>query len=280
MQPPDSAASPLDRSPLGRATGYPDRYAPDALFTVPRAPQREALGIGVALPFGGCDQWTAYELTWLGPGGQPRIALATMEVPVDSPSIVESKSMKLYLGSFAQTRWPGVDEVAATIRSDLSRAAGAPVAVTLTGPARFAELAMSELAGESLDRIDVDCDCYDVDPSSLDAREAEVAETLVTQLFRSVCPVTGQPDIASMQLAYRGPRIDRAGLLRYLVSYRDHPGFHEHCVERIFVDVAQRCRPTALSVYARFTRRGGIEINPFRSSSKAPAPPNVRTPRQ
>ena len=280
MNPSDPAAGSLDRSPLGRATGYPDRYAPDALFAVSRAPQREALGIGATLPFGGSDQWTAYELTWLGSRGRPEIAIATIVVPVDSPSIVESKSMKLYLGSFAQTQWPGAGEVAEAIRSDLSRAAGAPVAVTLAGAEAFAGLGMRELAGEPLDEIDVDCDRYELDPSPLAARGAEVAETLVTRLFRSVCPVTGQPDIASVQLAYRGPPIDRAGLLRYLVSFRRRPGFHEHCVERIFVDVARRCRPAALSVYARFTRRGGIEINPFRSSPNASAPPNVRTPRQ
>ncbi|HEX8740713.1 MAG TPA: NADPH-dependent 7-cyano-7-deazaguanine reductase QueF [Casimicrobiaceae bacterium] len=272
--------SPLDRSPLGHATEYPDRYAPDALFAVARAPQREELGITGALPFGGSDSWTAYELTWLGRSGRPQIALATIEVPVESTSIIESKSMKLYLGSFAQTQWRNADEVAATIGADLSRVAGAAVAVALTGPDRLGGLAIGELEGESLDGMDVACDRYDVDPSSLDARGGEVAETLVTQLFRSVCPVTGQPDIASVQIAYRGPRIDRAGLLRYLVSYRRHPGFHEHCVERIFVEVARRCRSASLSVYARFTRRGGIEINPFRSNAGAATPPNVRTPRQ
>ncbi|MBS0327539.1 MAG: NADPH-dependent 7-cyano-7-deazaguanine reductase QueF [Proteobacteria bacterium] len=279
MSPPDPAAA-LDGSPLGRATGYPDRYAPDALFAIARAPQREAIGIGAELPFGGCDQWTAYELTWLGSGGRPQVALATIEVPADSPSIVESKSMKLYLGSFAQTQWRSAAEVAAVLRSDLARVAGAAVAVTLAGPEQFAALAMRELAGESIDALDADCDRYDVDPSSLGAHGAETAETLVTRLFRSVCPVTGQPDIASVQIAYRGPPIDRVGLLRYLVSYRRHPGFHEHCVERIFVDVMRRCRPAVLSVYARFTRRGGIEINPFRSNAGAPPPPNVRTPRQ
>ena len=276
----DSVFGVLDRSPLGHATDYPDRYAPDALFAVPRAPQREALGITGALPFGGSDSWTAYELTWLGRGGRPQIALATIEVPVESPSIVESKSMKLYLGSFAQTQWRDADEIAVAIRSDLSRVVGAQVAVALTGPKRMGELAIGELEGESLDAPDVICDRYDVDPSLLDAQGGEVAETLVTQLFRSVCPVTGQPDIASVQIAYRGPRIDRAGLLRYLVSYRRHPGFHEHCVERIFVEVARRCGCASLSVYARFTRRGGIEINPFRSNAGAPTPPNVRTPRQ
>ncbi|MGH8802379.1 MAG: NADPH-dependent 7-cyano-7-deazaguanine reductase QueF [Casimicrobiaceae bacterium] len=270
----------LDGAPLGHATGYPERYAPEVLFSIARARQRAALGIGSPLPFGGGDQWTAYELTWLDPGGRPRIALASIVVPVDSPSIVESKSMKLYLGSFAQTGWRSADEVAATIANDLSCAAGASVAVALTGPEDFAQLAMRELAGECLDSLDVDCDRYDVDPSFLVARREEVAETLVTRLFRSVCPVTGQPDIASVQIAYVGPRIVRAGLLRYLVSYRRHPGFHEYCVERIFVDVARCCRCTSLSVYARFTRRGGIEINPFRTSAGLSGPPNVRTPRQ
>jgi 7-cyano-7-deazaguanine reductase len=211
-------ADPLRDAPLGHATGYPDRYAPGSLYAVPRAPQRAVLGITDRLPFSGADLWTAYELTWLDLQGMPQVALATLAFPVDSPAIIESKSMKLYLGSFAQTCIAGISEVAATIEADLSRAAGAPVGVSLQGPERFGAQVLHELPGESLDLLPVACDVYDVEPGLLAASGGPVAETLGTRLFRSVCPVTGQPDIASLQIAYAGPRIDREGLLRYLVS--------------------------------------------------------------
>jgi 7-cyano-7-deazaguanine reductase len=270
----------LRDAPLGHPSGHPDHYAPSLLYVVSRTPQREALGLGVPLPFTGVDQWTAYELTWLDAGGKPQVALATIDVPIDSPSLVESKSMKLYLGSFAQTRCAGMTEVAATIERDLSHAVGGPVGVALRGPAAFDVQAIRELGGESLDELRVTCSVYDVEPAFLSAPGDVVAETLTSRLFRSVCPVTAQPDIASVQLQYRGPRIDREGLLRYLVSYRCHAGFHEHCVERIFVDVAARCRCELLTVRARFTRRGGLDINPFRTNAGIAAPDNVRTARQ
>ena len=273
-------AAELRNAPLGHPTGYPDHYAPALLYPVPRAPQRAALGIGARLPFTGVDLWTAYELTWLDDRGKPQVALATLQVPADSPAIVESKSMKLYLGSFAQARYASGADVAATIARDVSRAVGALVLATLQEPAAFAAQSIAELSGESLDELPIACDAYDVAPDLLSVGEATVAETLTTRLFRSVCPVTAQPDIASIEVAYRGPRIDRAGLLRYLVSYRCHAGFHEHCVERIFADIAARCRCNQLTVYARFTRRGGIDINPFRTNAGSPPPANVRTARQ
>ncbi|HEY4139272.1 MAG TPA: NADPH-dependent 7-cyano-7-deazaguanine reductase QueF, partial [Casimicrobiaceae bacterium] len=254
----------LDRSPLGHATGYPDTYDPAQLFSVPRAPQRAALGLGATLPFTGSDLWTAYELTWLDRNGKPEVAIATIEVPASSPSIIESKSMKLYLGSFAQSAFEHPDAIAATIARDLTRSTGAAVRVALTSPDAFANQRIAALEGESLDSLPVELTRYDVDPTTLVARGEIAEEALTTNLFRSVCPITAQPDIASMRIAYRGRRIDRAGLLRYLVSYRTHPGFHEHCIERIFGDVLSRCRCEQLTVYARFTRRGGIDINPFR----------------
>jgi 7-cyano-7-deazaguanine reductase len=276
----DLSVEELAQAPLGRPSAHPDRYAASLLFAVPRAPQRAALGITGALPFTGADVWTAYELTWLDEGGKPQVALATLDVPVASPSIIESKSMKLYLGSFAQTRLAGMTEVAAMIERDLSHACGARVGVTLRGPAAFTGQAIRELDGESLDNLPVACDVYDVDPSFLAANGAVVTETLATRLFRSVCPVTAQPDIASVQVTYRGASIDREGLLRYLVSYRCHAGFHEHCVERIFTDIAARCQPAELTVLARFTRRGGLDINPFRTNAGVANPDNVRTARQ
>jgi 7-cyano-7-deazaguanine reductase len=276
----DLSAGDLAKSPLGQPGTHPDQYSAALLYAVPRAPQRAALGMGDSLPFTGVDVWTAYELTWLDTAGKPQVALATLEVPVDSPSIIESKSMKLYLGSFAQTRLGGMTEVAATVERDLARTCGARVGVTLRGASAFDLQSIRELAGNSIDDLRVACDVYDVEPALLSANGETVEETLTSRLFRSVCPVTAQPDIASLQISYRGPRIDREALLRYVVSYRCHAGFHEHCVERIFVDVAARCRTEQLTVLGRFTRRGGLDINPFRTNAGAAIPDNVRTARQ
>jgi 7-cyano-7-deazaguanine reductase len=277
---PDITPEELRDAPLGRDTGYPDAYAPALLYTVPRAPQRAALGFGETLPFYGVDFWTAYELTWLDARGKPQVAMASIEVPADSLAIVESKSMKLYLGSFAQTRFGEPGEVSVAMTHDLTAATGAPVRVVMERPDRFAAIPVLELDGVDLDSQDVECTVYDVDPGLLATRSGNAAETLTTNLFRSMCPVTGQPDIASVQVSYEGPQIDRGALLRYLVSYRCHAGFHEHCVERIFVDLKSRCRARRLSVYARFTRRGGLDINPFRSDAGVDVPANVRTARQ
>lgn len=270
----------LAAAPLGHATGYPDTYDAALLFAVPRAPQREEIGIGAELPFAGADVWNAYELTWLDPRGKPRVAIASFAVPATSPAIVESKSVKLYLGSFAQSRFAEGDAVAAAIARDIGGAVGAHIRVQLVAPADFASASLAPLAGTSIDGADTGCAAWEVEPGLLDAGGAPIAETLTSDLFRSVCPVTGQPDYASVAIAYRGPRIDRAALLRYLVSYRQHAGFHEHCVERIFVDVKAACRCEALTVHARFTRRGGVDINPYRTDASAEAPANVRTPRQ
>jgi len=271
------APAELAAAPLGHATGHPDAYAPGVLYALPRAPQRAALGIGDRLPFAGADVWTAYELTWLDRKGKPHAAVATIVVPAESPRIVESKSMKLYLGSFAQTRFAAAQDVTAAIARDLGAAAGGAVQVALDAPDA---LVPAPLAGTSLDGLDIACTAYDVDAALLAAGAGHVRETLTTDLFRSLCPVTAQPDIASLQVDYEGPPIDHAGLLRYLVSYRCHAGFHEHCVERIFMDVKRRCAPVTLSVHARFLRRGGLDINPFRSDAGVRVPANVRTARQ
>ena len=267
-------------SPLGRATGYPDRYDPGLLFPMARASQRQALGLGAVLPFGGADFWTAYEITWLDPRGKPQVAIGQFRVPAESSALIESKSLKLYLGSYAQERLPDVDAVAAQIAADLTRACGAAVEVALSLATGFERFSLRPLPGESLDAAAIAIDAYEPLPAALVARGAEVEETLCSALFRSNCPVTGQPDYADVMVKYRGARIDREGLLRYLVSYRKHAAFHESCVERIFVDVLERCRPRRLSVYARFLRRGGIDINPFRSNFEASPPGPARTARQ
>jgi 7-cyano-7-deazaguanine reductase len=263
--------------PLGREVAYPRHYDPTLLFPIARRLGRDTLGIAAdALPFVGDDRWHAYELSWLDARGKPVVATATLIVPADSPQLIESKSLKLYLNSLNGERFTDADAVAARIVADLSAAAGAQV--------RFA-FGLPRLIDDdstSLDDIDLDIDDYAApNPSLLSADEdVVVEETLRSDLLKSNCPVTGQPDWASLRIAYRGPRIDRAGLLRYLVSFREHAEFHEQCVERIFVDVLARCRPQALSVEARYTRRGGLDINPWRATPGLPPPSPGRDPRQ
>lgn len=269
-------------SPLGKPVEYAGHYDPARLFPIARAEQRRRLGIESDLPFVGADLWNAYELSWLDPRGRPRIALARFDVPCDSPCIVESKSFKLYLNGFMQERIDDLATLEATLRRDLSAACGAEVGVALIGPADFGALRLAALEGESIDAADTDVDHYGPpQPSQLVADPARIVEeTLVSDALKSNCPVTGQPDWASLQIRYRGPRIDRPGLLRYLAGYREHADFHEHCVERIFCDLAARCAPERLLVYARYTRRGGLDINPWRSSAPCVPPENLRLARQ
>lgn len=270
-------------SPLGKATHYAEHYEPSLLFPIPRAEKRAELGLGAALPFHGVDIWNAYELSWLDARGKPQVALAEFRVPATTPNIVESKSFKLYLNSYMQTQLADAAELQARLVRDLSVATGGTVAVQLAASRDFAAQRMQELDGDCIDDVDADLSHYGPPrPDFLAADAAQVVEeTLVSHLLKSNCPVTGQPDWASVQIAYRGPRLDRAALLRYLVSFRRHDDFHEQCVERIFVDLARTCAPQRLSVYARYTRRGGLDINPFRSSeASAPPPGNPRGARQ
>ena len=267
-------------SPLGKSSAYPDRYDASVLFPIPRAPQRAAIGIGDALPFHGVDLWNAYELSWLDARGKPEVAIGELRVPATTPNLVESKSLKLYLGGYSQERFASADDVRARIERDLSAVAGGAVSIALTKPNEFASLALTELDGESIDDLPIAIEHYGPpDAELLHASGDDVDETLVSNLLKSNCPVTGQPDWASVQIRYSGPRIDREGLLRYIVSFRNHSDFHEHCVERIFIDIRDHCAPRTLSVYARYTRRGGLDINPWRSSEPSD-PPNPRTARQ
>ena len=273
----------FDGSPLGKATDYPDRYDASLLFAVPRAPQRAALGIEGNLPFFGCDVWNAYEITWLDLQGRPRLAIGEFRVRAESPAMIESKSLKLYLGSFAQEPLASATALRERIAADLSRVCDDEVAVALTPSVTFEAAVPQRVAStrsESIDETDVTIEASHPDPALLAHAEVPIDESLSSSLFRSTCPVTGQPDYADVFIRYRGPRIDRASLLRYLVSFRRHAAFHEGCVERIFVDIANRCRPERLSVYARFMRRGGIDINPFRSNFEQASPDNIRTQRQ
>jgi 7-cyano-7-deazaguanine reductase len=265
---------------LGRNATYPDRYDPGLLFPIARAAQRVAIGIDGALPFHGVDIWNAYELSWLDARGKPEVALAEFRIPATTPNIVESKSLKLYLGSYNQERVESADALRARLQGDISAAAGAHVTVALIARTRFGEVGVRELDGESIDDLPVSIDSYGPpDPALLAVSGDIVEESLVSQLLKSNCPVTGQPDWASVQIRYNGPRMDREGLLRYLVSFRGHADFHEHCVERIFMDITRRCAPRSLSVYARYTRRGGLDISPWRGSAPG-NPPNPRGARQ
>ncbi|MFP8833064.1 NADPH-dependent 7-cyano-7-deazaguanine reductase QueF [Hydrogenophaga sp. XSHU_21] len=277
-----------EQSQLGKASSYVDRYDPGLLFPLPRETKRREIGIKGAIPFLGCDLWTAYELSWLNPKGKPQVALAHITVPCESTHIVESKSFKLYLNSFNNTPFDSADAVKERLRLDLGAAVwqGGPVqagvGVRLVAPDRFDAEPIHELDGVNLDRLDVECTRYEPAPDLLTAAfdEQPVTETLVSQLLKSNCLVTGQPDWGSVQIRYSGPQIDQAGLLQYIVSFRNHNEFHEQCVERIYQDIWTRCKPARLSVYARYTRRGGLDINPWRSSHPQQPPSNVRTARQ
>lgn len=265
--------------PLGREVAYPSRHDAGLLFPITRAAGRAALGIdGDALPFIGTDRWHAYELGWLDTRGKPVVATATLTVPADSPNLVESKSLKLYLNSLNGERFDSPEAARLRIADDLSHAAGAPVAVALGLPA----MDTNAVDAQSLDALDIGCDEYAApNPALLRADTGDIAdEILHSALLKSNCPVTGQPDWASVRIAYRGPRIERAGLLRYLVSYREHAEFHEQCVERIFIDLHTQCGPQRLCVEARYTRRGGLDINPWRATPSHPAPIPGRDPRQ
>jgi 7-cyano-7-deazaguanine reductase len=265
---------------LGRETDYSDKYTPEVLDAIPRIQSRGPLGITAELPFAGVDVWNAWDLTWLGSGKRPAAATARIVVPVESPNIIESKSLKLYLNSFAMTEFNSASDVARCIRADLSRCVESPVDVRVAPVSSTEARTVARLAGSSLDDLDVDCDDWEVNAGLLRADSGNIVTAdLHTHLLRSLCPVTAQPDLGSLQIAYRGPAVDPAGLLRYIVSYRQHSDFHESCIERMFIDIKERCQPLDLTLHARYQRRGGVDINPFRSTSSQ-TPRDLRLWRQ
>ena len=272
-------------NPLGKSAAYPDRYAPELLFAVARIESRSWHDADNPLPFHGRDLWNAWELTWLDSGGKPVVATGVIDVPAESPNLIESKSLKLYLNSLAMTPFASVAEVERTVQADLSGAAGAEVTfgVSLAGDCVTGQVDC--LPGTCIDGQDIrlqhNHSSGEVCADALQCAEGGevVDESLHSHLLRSNCPVTNQPDIGSILVRYRGARIDAASLLRYLVSYRQHNDFHEACVERIFLDIKRRCQPQALTVYARYNRRGGLDINPFRSDFESSVP-NLRLWRQ
>jgi 7-cyano-7-deazaguanine reductase len=270
---------------LGQATPYPNQYDPSLLFPIPRSENRLKLDIkpNQALPFVGVDIWNAFELSWLNKKGKPQIALAELQVPADSPNMIESKSFKLYLNSFNNARFEDEAAVREQLITDLSAVAGSKIATRINPTEAIAKKGMQEMSGVLIDRLDIEIDpSLSVDPALLEVNESfgPIEQCLVSHLLKSNCPVTGQPDWASVQIRYQGRPILEEGLLRYLIGFRQKGEFHEHCVETIFTDIKRQCKPEKLSVYARYTRRGGLDINPFRTDHNAPWPENTRHARQ
>ncbi|MFC3032200.1 NADPH-dependent 7-cyano-7-deazaguanine reductase QueF [Pseudoalteromonas fenneropenaei] len=272
----------LQASVLGKTTQYSDQYDASLLHPIARKLNRSQIGVSEqALPFFGEDTWTGYELSWLNLKGKPQVAVATFVFACQSAKIIESKSFKLYLNSFNQTRFDSLASVQAILARDLSAAAETDVRVTLYSPREFNCLPFTDLPGICLDELDIECHEYAPNTQLLVAKSDElVSETLHSHLLKSNCLITSQPDWASIVIRYEGKAICHASLLKYLVSFRSHNEFHEQCVERIYCDLQNAFAPTMLEVYARYTRRGGLDINPFRSSHSNRTSMLLRTNRQ
>jgi 7-cyano-7-deazaguanine reductase len=274
---------------LGQQSAYPNQYDPSLLFPIARSDNRSSLGLNSQStpPFFGVDIWNAYELAWLNLKGKPQIALAEFIIPADSPNMIESKSFKLYLNSLNQHCFADFATVKTCLQHDLSQVLGTGLQVRLVQPCEITSnkkiAPIEELGGQLLDRLDIEVNSHqsaDLLLLKADHTSAPITQTLVSQLLKSNCPVTGQPDWASVQIQYQGRPIDEEGLLRYLIGFRQLGEFHEHCVEKIFCDIKIQCQPEKLSVYARYTRRGGLDINPFRTDFNAAWPNNIRHARQ
>ena len=255
-------------SELGKTTEYDQTYNPARLYPIARSSKRKEIGIDPdALPFIGFDCWNHYEVSWLNEQGKPIVAIAEIFYDCNSPFIIESKSLKLYFNSLNNYKFTSIADLTATVKKALTKASESPVSVLIKqlGTAQAAPV-RENFAGECIDDLDIACATYTVAPAFLSTTEKPVAETLYSNLLKSNCPVTKQPDWGSVQITYKGNEINRAGLLRYIVSFRNHHEFHEQCIERIFVDIMQYCKPKELTIYGRYTRRGGIDINPYRST--------------
>jgi 7-cyano-7-deazaguanine reductase len=272
----------VGHGPLGETVDYIDTYSPDLLHPIARQEGRDRLGLVAPLPFHGVDIWNAWELSWLNERGKPEVAIGEFRFPAESPNIVESKSFKLYLNSFNQSRMASTEVLQACLEKDLSAACGAPVVVTLYRPSEWTGTqGVTAPLGLCLDELDISPQDYEPNADLLTTVAGEVAEeVLYSHLLRSRCPVTGQPDWATVFIDYRGDRINREGLLAYLISFRLQNDFHEQCVEQVFRDILERCAPKSLTVCARYLRRGGLDINPWRSTNADEEAPNTRAARQ
>ena len=267
---------------LGQKTEYSNHYDASLLQPVPRSLNRDDLNLGDSLPFQGCDIWTLYELSWLNEKGLPQVAIGEVSIPATSANLIESKSFKLYLNSFNQTRFSSWDQVEQTLIKDLSACAGETVSVTVRSVVDYTDSVVVTMEGDCIDEQEIEITSYDFDRTLIqDAAIGEVVEeSLHSHLLKSNCLITNQPDWGSVEIQYKGKQIDREALLRYLVSFREHNEFHEQCVERIFTDIMEFCQPESLTVYARYTRRGGLDINPYRSNVNSQPSHNQRMARQ
>ncbi len=264
---------------LGKNATYVDTYAPHLLYPISRRLGRDKIPLQDPVPFQGVDLWNGSELSWLNLKGKPEIALAEFRFPALTPYIVESKSFKLYLNSFCQTPFESLQDVEQRLAHDLSRAVEGNVQVKLVSIRDHSLQKEQSFPGLCLDDLDLDIDCYHPNPSFLSVENIEVEESLYSHLLKSNCLATGQPDWGSILIRYKGNKIDHAGLLKYIISFRNHAGFGEHCVEQMFIDILTQCAPACLTVYGRYTRRGGLDINPFRSNFET-CVENWRQPRQ
>lgn len=271
----------LQNSPLGKKSSYIDVYTPSLLFVIPRQLKRDEIGVPPTLPFKGCDIWNAYEISWLNSKGKPIVAIAQFNISCASTNIVESKSFKLYLNSFNNTKFNSVEAVKSTLEQDIKKAVSGQVIVKLFRLEDIYGLKIHNFQGDCLDDLDIDCKEYTVNPMYLSSDfNEEVSESLYSNLLKSNCLVTGQPDWGSVEITYSGPKINKMGLLKYIVSFRSHNEFHEQCAERMFMDIMQYCKPKELTVEARYTRRGGLDINPIRSTREIESVPHIRLARQ
>lgn len=270
-----------EQSELGKQSEYDTHYNPDKLFPISRQGNRDEIGIGVTLPFYGVDVWNHYEVSWLNEKGKPIVAMAEISYSCESPNIIESKSLKLYFNSFNNYQFKDPQTVAAHVKQDLEARVGATVEVKIMPfPLKKVDVIVPHFEGICIDTLDVACHVYQVNPSLLETTEEMVSETLYSDLLKSNCLVTNQPDWGSVQIIYKGKKIIHESLLRYIVSFRNHNEFHEQCIERIFVDIMKYCKPEELTVYGRYTRRGGLDINPYRSTKPVFEINNLRLCRQ
>lgn len=271
----------LPHSFLGKKVSYVDQYDPTLLFPISRKQKRQAIGIAAALPFTGWDTWHAFELSWLNAKGKPVVALARFDIACDSQNLIESKSFKLYLNSFNNTQFPSSDAVLTVLQKDIETAAQGRVMVMIYAVQECDILPIKNFEGQCIDDGDIAIDTYTVQPNFLITQNNNpVNETVYSNLLKSNCLVTGQPDWGSVLIEYTGQQINHEGLLKYIISFRNHNEFHEQCVERIFMDILTQCKPEKLTVHAHYTRRGGLDINPIRSTEKIMPAENFRLIRQ
>lgn len=270
-----------EHSELGKQTEYDSHYNPEKLFSISRQTKRDEIGVSGELPFFGFDLWNHYEVSWLNEKGKPIVALAEISYSCDSPNIIESKSLKLYFNSLNNTSFKNINAVQEIVKKDIEKNVGSSVSVKIIplNLCREEKFAIG-FNGVCLDDLDIECSAYSVNSLFLSTSNEIVEETLYSNLLKSNCPVTNQPDWGSVQIIYKGKKINREGLLRYIVSFRNHNEFHEQCIERIFMDIMRYCQPDDLTVYGRYTRRGGIDINPYRSTKNISQVSSIRLVRQ